>query len=58
MIKAIVANLQRQLADHRRYRRAIAEIDAMTPRDLADLRADPTEMYRYAWQEVYGNRAA
>ena len=58
MIKAIVANLQRQLADRRRYRRAIAEIDSMTPRDFADLRADPIEMYRHAWIEVYGDRAA
>lgn len=55
MLKAIVANFQRQLADRRRYLRAVAEIDTLSARDLADLRADPAEMRRHAWQEIYGN---
>jgi hypothetical protein len=57
MFKTLIANFQKQLADRRRYNRAIAEIEALTQRDLADMRGDPIEMRRQAYIAVYGNRA-
>ncbi len=58
MIKSLIAAVQKQLADRRRYMRLVAEIDSLTPTDLADLRADPIEMRRAAYIDVYGQSAA
>jgi uncharacterized protein YjiS (DUF1127 family) len=54
MLKNLFATVQKQIADYRRYRRAIAEIESLSQRDLADMRGDQTEMCRQAWYEVYG----
>ena len=54
MFKSLIASVQKQIADRRRYLRAIAEIDALSPRDLTDLRADAGEMRYQAWAEIYG----
>lgn len=58
MIKSLIATVQKQIADRRRYMRAVAEIDALSSRDLSDLRADPTEMRRQAYAEIYGRATA
>ena len=58
MIKSLIAAIQKQLADRRRYLSLVAEIDSLTPHDLADLRADPIEMRRAAFADVYGHSAA
>ena len=57
MIKSLIATMQKQFADRRRYLDMVAEIDALTPSDLADLRADPIEMRRVAYLDVYGRSA-
>ena len=58
MIKSLIATVQKQIADRRRYMRAVAEIDALSSRDLSDLRADPSEMRRQAYEEIYGRATA
>jgi hypothetical protein len=58
MFKALFATVQKQLSDHRRYRQALAEIDALSTRDLVDIRADWAEMRRHAWESVYGSNEA
>jgi hypothetical protein len=54
MIKTFFAALQARLEKRRRYLRLIAEIEALNARDLQELRADPTDMRRAAWQSIYG----
>ena len=54
MLKTLFASVRKQLADHRRYRHALAEIDALSTRDLLDIRGDWAEMRRQAWESVYG----
>ena len=58
MIKALIASVQKQLADHRRYRSALAEIDALSNRDLVDMRGNRDEMRYHAWASVYGRNEA
>ncbi len=58
MIKTLLATVQKQIADRRRYRVALAEIDALSTRDLVDLRADRDEMRFHAWNEIYGRSHA
>lgn len=57
MIKILIASIRKNREDRRRYRRAISEIEQLTQRDLADLRADPVEMARAAYHNVYGKAA-
>lgn len=57
MIKTLIASVRKHLDDRRRYDRAIAEIRALSKRDLADLRADPVEMARHAYADIYGKAA-
>jgi hypothetical protein len=54
MFKTIIATVQKQISDRRRYLRAIAEIDSMSQRDLSDIRADPAEMRQQIWNDIYG----
>ena len=58
MLKTLVSTVQKQISNRRRYLQAVAEIDTLTNRDLADLRADPHEMRRLAWLQVYGDSHA
>ena len=58
MIKQILASLQKQITDRRAYNRALAEIDALSARELADLRADPIDMRRQVYQAIYGGQRA
>ncbi len=58
MIKSVINSLRKQIEDRRRYQRAVAEIETLTQRDLAYLRADPVEMARHAYVSIYGKAAA
>ncbi len=49
-----VSRTQQHLAKRRQFNRLIAEIDSLSPRDLADLRADRGEMIRHARKQVFG----
>ena len=51
---SLVSRIQQRLDKRRRYRRLVAEIESLSSRDLADLRADRTEMLRHAYAQVYG----
>ena len=53
----LIAHIQSKLDKRRRYLRAAAEIGSLTPRDLADLRADPADMLRSIRREIYGSPA-
>ena len=57
MIKSLISTFRKQIDDRRRYNRALAEIESLTQRDLADLRADPIEMARHAYASIYGKAA-
>ena len=57
MIKTFITALRERLAKDREYRRLVAEIESLNARDLQELRADPIEMRRQAWNDVYGRTA-
>ena len=50
----LVARTQDRIAKRRHYNRLANEIASLSPRDLADLRADRGEMLRHAYLTVYG----
>jgi hypothetical protein len=50
----LVSRTQQHLAKRRHFNRLIAEIESLSPRDLADLRADRGEMIRHARKQVFG----
>jgi hypothetical protein len=52
----IVSRARAHIAKRRHYNRLAAEIEGLSPRDLADLRADRSEMLHHAYQAVYGKR--
>lgn len=58
MIKSLIANVQKHIADRRRYLAVIAEIESLSAAEIADLRVDPLEMRRQAYLDIYGRRAA
>lgn len=57
MIKTLIASFRKHLDDRRRYSRALAEIESLSQRDLADMRADPIEMARHARDSIFGKAA-
>ena len=50
----LVKYAQDRLAAYRRYHQAIAEIDAMTNRDLLEIGAFQTDLYRAARETYLG----
>jgi hypothetical protein len=54
IFSSLVARTQGHLAKRRQYNRLVAEIEGLSPRDLADLRADRSEMLYHAYKKVYG----
>jgi hypothetical protein len=54
MIHNLVAYAQDRIAKRRQYNRLASEIASLSPRDLADLRADRGEMLRQAYRNIYG----
>ena len=54
ILAALIARIQDRLTKRRRYLQLVAEIESLTPRDLADMRGDVTDMLHAAWQDVYG----
>ncbi len=57
MIKTLIASLRKHIEDRRRYNRAMAEIETLSQRDLADMRADPVEMARHVYADIFGKAA-
>lgn len=54
MITSLISTLRQRIEMHRRYRRAIAEITALSQADLIDMGAFQIDLYRSARQEIYG----
>lgn len=50
----IIEGAQHRIEKRRRYNRLVNEIMSMTPRDMADIRADRGQMLRDAYSEIYG----
>jgi hypothetical protein len=55
---SLIAHVKDRLAKRAEFRRLVAEINSLSSRDLTDLRADRSDMIRYARQQVYGASAA
>jgi hypothetical protein len=56
LFASLIADLKVRLERRRTYRRKVAEIRDLSTRDLADLRADRSEMLHHLWLETYGPR--
>jgi hypothetical protein len=54
MFDTLLSKAQSRLDKRRRYNRVISEIMSLSDRDIADLRADRSQMLRDARQEIYG----
>lgn len=54
MFNRLIAAWKQKIENDRHYRRLIAEIESLNARDLQELRADPLELRRQAWNTVYG----
>lgn len=54
IIQNLISRAQDRIAKRRRFNRMANEIASLSPRDLADLRADRSEMLRHAYNEIYG----
>jgi len=50
----LVKHARTRMEKRARYSRLVAEIQGLTPRDLADIGADRGEMLRHAYRDVYG----
>lgn len=48
------AELKRRFADYRRYRQTLAELSALSDRDLEDLKLSRFTIKSVAWESVYG----
>ncbi len=55
MFDTIINRAKDRMAKRQRYNRLIAEIQGMSPRDLADINANRGDMLHHAYREVYGN---
>jgi len=53
MLNEFTSYLRDRRAKRAKYNRIVAEIEALSPRDLADLRADRTDMLRQVYREIY-----
>jgi hypothetical protein len=54
LFAALIATIRDRAQKRARYERLVREIEQMTPRDLADIRASRTDMLRGVYQQVYG----
>lgn len=49
-----VHRVRERIEKRRRYNRLIAEIESMTPRDLADINGNRDQMLRGVYRVIYG----
>jgi hypothetical protein len=54
MFSTLLNNARDRVAKRRRYNRLVDEIMGMTPRDLADINGNRTDMLQHAYREIYG----
>ena len=53
-ISRLIAYAQQRFAKHREYRRLIAEIDSLSQKDLIEIGAFQSDLYKAAHREVFG----
>lgn len=51
---SLISRAQSRIESHRRYSRAVAEINALSNRDLSDMRADRSELLYWARKDILG----
>ena len=54
MFDNLVSRARASMAKRRHYNRLVAEIENLSSRDLADLRADRSEMLYQIHKQIYG----
>ncbi len=54
IIASFVAHIQDRLAKRSLFNRLVREIESLTERDLADLRADRADLLHGVYRQVYG----
>ncbi|TPI37785.1 hypothetical protein FJW07_18100 [Mesorhizobium sp. B3-1-9] len=54
MFDNLVSRARASMAKRRHYNRLVAEIENLSSRDLADLRADRSEMLYQVHKQIYG----
>ena len=54
MISRLIAYAQQRYAMHREYRRLVAEIDLLSQKDLIEIGAFQSDLYKAAHREVFG----
>ncbi|RWO01077.1 hypothetical protein [Mesorhizobium sp.] len=54
ILDSLMSRARNSIAKRRQYNRLIAEIDSFSSRDLADMRADRSEMLYQVHKQVYG----
>jgi hypothetical protein len=54
ILDSLVSRARASIAKRRQYNRLVAEIDNFSSRDLADMRADRSEMLYQVHKQVYG----
>ncbi len=54
ILNDLIARAQNRIEKQRRYTRAVAEINALSNRDLSDMRADRSELLHWARRDILG----
>ncbi|CAN7264967.1 hypothetical protein LJR234_001272 [Mesorhizobium amorphae] len=54
IIDSLMTRARQSIAKRKHYNRLVAEIDSFTARDLADMRADRSEMLYQIRKQIYG----
>jgi hypothetical protein len=54
ILDSLMSRARTSIAKRRQYNRLIAEIDSFSSRDLADMRADRSEMLYQVHKQIYG----
>jgi hypothetical protein len=54
IFNSLMSRARTSIAKRRHYNRLIAEIDSFSSRDLADMRADRSEMLYQIHKQIYG----
>ncbi|PWJ74826.1 hypothetical protein C7441_12220 [Pseudaminobacter salicylatoxidans] len=50
----VITTARDRIAKRRRYNALVAEIESLSPRDLADFNGNRSEMLYHAYREIYG----
>ena len=54
IVSSLISNFRLAREKRSRYLKQVAEIEAMSERDLADFNGNRAEMLAHAWREAYG----